>query len=133
MSFKSSLYQYLSGDAGISALAGDRVFPGVIPSQVYDEASKRPCVVYSVEDTEKSLTFCGTETLIQRRVAFDCYAKTAAAAESLKQAVTDALEDFTGDMEGTHVDAVQHEQEFDVVDLEPGLFRERLVYRIWHT
>lgn len=133
MSFKSSLYQFLIADSGVSSLVGVNVYPLVIPSQDYDEATKRPCLVYVVDENEKSKTFCGTISLKRKRVSLACYAKTSAEAEALKEAVNAALEDFSGDMKGTYVDNVDQDNEFDVLDLEPGLFREQLVYSIWHT
>lgn len=133
MSIKVGIYQYLTSVGGVTAIAGDRVFPQIIPDTVYDEASKRPCVVYSVEDTERSGTFCATEPLRKTRIALDCYARTYAGAETLTDAVRNAVVDYTGYMGPTYVERCFIENDFDVApDIDPGLFRNRLVLGIWH-
>lgn len=133
MSIKAGLYTYLTSVGGVTAIAGDRVYPKVIPDQVYDEASKRPCVVFSVDDTERSRTFCGTIGLRRVRVALDSYARTYEGAEALAEALRTAMIDYTGYMGSTYVEQTDSENDFDVdPDLEPGIFRVRQVYVIWH-
>jgi hypothetical protein len=133
MSIKAGLYTYLKSVGGVIAIAGDRVFPQVIPDQVYDEASKRPCVVYSVEDTERNETFCATQALRKSRVSIDSYARTYEDAETLADAVRTAVIDYSGYMGSTYVERCFIENDFDVApDIDPGIFRNRLILGIWH-
>lgn len=133
MSIKDGLFTYLTSVGGVTAIAGDRVYPKIIPDQVYDEASKRPCVVFSVDDTERNRTFCATDSLRRSRIALDSYARTYEGAEALAEALRGAMIDYTGYMGSTYVQQTDLENDFDVdPDLEPGIFRVRQVYSVWH-
>lgn len=132
MSIKAALATFLRTDPGIAALAGDRSYPEVIPDQVFDEASKRPCVVWSRQGASRDRTFCGTGPVTQSTFSIDCYARTSAAAEGLAQAVRTALTDYRGSMSGVEIKDVQLTSDFDLLDLEPGLFRVALSFDIWH-
>lgn len=133
MSIKRALYTYLSTHASVTALAGDRVYPEIIPDQVFDAVSKRPCVVYRRSSADRRKTFCGTDTLVASSFAVDCYARTYDGAETLAAAVRSALTDFRGDMSGITVKDVALSSDFDLLDLEPGLFRVSLGFDIWHV
>lgn len=133
MSLKRGLYSWLTAQAGITAIAGDRIWPEVIPQQDFDQASKRPCLVFSREAAERERTFCGTQALLVSRMRIDAYARTYDGAEQLAQAVRSALTDYAGLMGSTTVQDAVLEQDFDLMDLEPGLFRVSLVFAIWHT
>lgn len=133
MSIKASFYQFLLNDSGIAAIAGNRIWHLVVPNQAFDGTTKRPGTVYRLDDRESSQTFCGVDSLRNSRFSVDHYAKTSEQADALAQATADALEDFSGDMEGTQVSAVFLENEFDPdPDLDPGLFRVHQVYSVWH-
>ena len=133
MSIKRAVYAWLGQQAGITALAADRIWPEVIPSQDFDAATKRSCLVFSRDAVERTRTFCGTIPLVVSRVSISSYARTYDAAEQLAQAVRAALTDYRGAMGSVTVADVQLEQDFDLMDLEPGLFRVDLVFAIWHT
>lgn len=133
MSIHSGLYAFLTADAGVSALVGTRVYPLVIPDQVFDEATKRPCLVYGRQTVDPRKTFCETIALRRSTFAVDCYAKTMAVAQSLALAVKSALVDYRGAMDDVTVSDVSLETETDLMDLEPGLFRVALSFAIWHT
>lgn len=132
MSIKRGLYAFLSAEAGIAAIAGDRIWPEVIPDQVFDTASKRPCLVYRRNSAARSVTFCRTVGLIASTFDIDCYAKTYDGAEQLAAAVRSALTDYTGMMGSVPVNRVFLDQDFDLLDIEPGLFRVVLTFTIWH-
>lgn len=133
MSIKTSLYTFLSTATTLMAVVSDRVFPEIIPDQVYDAASKRPCLVYSRQGVDRDMTFCGTDSLVKSTMWIDCYARRYADAESLAEIVRGLLTDYHGDMAGTFISAIHLEQDFDLMDLEPGLFRVHLVFGIWHS
>jgi len=133
MSLQSSLYAFLSADAGIGALVSNRIFPLIIPDQEFDEASKRPCLVYSIAAMDQTKTFCGTIDLRRATVSSDCYARKYVDAVGLSTVVKDALADYVGTMGDVEVSAVSLENQFDLVDLEPGLFRVALSFFVWHA
>lgn len=133
MSIQSSLYAFLSADAGVSALVSNRIFPLVVPGQDFDEVTKRPCLVYAQQGVDRSKTFCETIDLQQATFSIDCYAKTYAAAVSLSAAVETALLDYKGPMGDQEIADVALQNKFDLMDLEPGLFRVALSFVIWHA
>lgn len=133
MSIKRGLYAWLNAQAGITAIAGSRIWPEVIPDQVFDEASKRPCIVFSRSGTERTRTFCGTIPLVASSITIDCYARTYDGAEQLAAAVRSSLTDYRGAMGDEQVQDTRLDSDFDLVDLEPGLFRVSLGFTVWHT
>ncbi len=132
MSIKQGLYTFLGAQSAITNLVSDRIYPEVIPDQVFDAASKRPCLVYSRQGTERTRTFCGTIGLVQSAFNVDCYARTYQDAEALAAAVRSALTDYRGAMGSETVQSTQLIGDFDLLDLEPGLFRVSLAFAIWH-
>lgn len=133
MSIQTGLYAFLAADAGVNALVGNRIYPLVVPEQNFDETTKRPCLVYARTGLDLTKTFCGTIDLERSTFAIDCYARTYAAATTLAAAVKAALTDYVGAMGDTEVREVSLENEFDLMDLEPGLFRVALSFFIWHA
>lgn len=133
MSIQSGLYGFLGADSGVAALVGSRIFPLVIPEQVYDEATKRPCIIYSGQSVDRTKTFCETIALQRQAFGIDCYAKTYEQAHAVATAVKSALLDYVGPMGDVTVSDVALENEFDLLDLEPGLFRVALSFVIWHA
>jgi hypothetical protein len=133
MSLQSSLYAFLISDVGVSALVGTRVYPLVIPEQVYDEATKRPCLVYSMRGLDQTQTFCETIELQRADIGIDCYAKTYEASIALATAVKTALTDYVGTMGDVEISKLNLNNQFDLLDLEPGLFRVALSFFVWHA
>lgn len=133
MSIKRGLYAWLNAQAGITALVGANIYPEIIPDQVFDAATKRPCLVFSRQSTERTRTFCGTIGLMASTFSIDCYARTYDDAEQLAQAVRAALTDYRGAMGVETVQQAQLVGDFDLQDLEPGLFRVALSFTLWHT
>lgn len=132
MSIKAALANFLQTTPSIIALAGDRSYPEVIPDQVFDAASKRPCLVWSRQSAQRDRTFCGTGPVTRSTFSIDCYARTSAASEELAKAVRDALTDYRGQMAGVEIKDVALTGDFDLLDLEPGLFRVSLSFDISH-
>lgn len=133
MTIQSSLYAFLSADAGVDALVGNNIFPLVIPDQVFDEVTRRPCIVYSGQSVDRTKTFCETIALQRQTFGIDCYAKTYEQAHAVAASVKTALLDYVGPMGDVTVSDVALENEFDLLDLEPGLFRVALSFVIWHA
>lgn len=127
------LFAHLSADAGVAALAGSRIYPLVIPQQSFREDSRQPCVVYSRDGAQRQKLFGGTSDMVSSAFTIDSYAPTLAAAQALADAVRVALLDFSGVMGATTVRAVFLENEFELADLEPGLYRVSQSWTIWHV
>lgn len=127
MSLEASLYSFLTGDAGIAAIIDARVFPGVIP-----QGSDQPCIVYNKQSRSRQQLFCGTDGLLTTRVDIDCYAASYRQSVLLANAVTAALQDFSGTMGTTPVPKIFLETELDLSDIEPGLYRQSQTWTLWH-
>lgn len=119
-------------------LAGspNRIYPGVIPQKVPRGATQTPCVVYELRSVDRQVRYCGTDHTIRSVMTLDCYATDYNSAKALAQAVYYALRDFRGQMgppgDTTFVKTANLETEFDVQDLEPGLYRVSQSWSIWH-
>ena len=136
---QESLYSKLAGAAGVTSLASTRIYPLVIPQTVYTEATKKPCIVYSVSSKSRQVRYSGTDTLVSGSFSIDCYATTYTAVQSLAAAVRAALVDQVGTwtdsdspVGSVSVQAVFIENEFDLMDEEPGLYRVSQEYTIWY-
>lgn len=129
---KQALFALLAADAGVSAIANDRIYPQVIPSENFDSLSKKPCIVYRRGGVERQPLLCGTSPTMRSLFVVDCYAKTYAGAESLANAVRAAVVDFQGTVLGVIIRTVHLEGEFDLLDIEPGLHRVSMQLNIWH-
>lgn len=131
---EQALRGYLSAQADVTALCGLRIFPGMIPQHVYEEATRQPCLVFNLISSERDvMDSCGTVAQVTRHVQIDAYALSRIEAIALADAVRTSLVDFSGDMNGTQVDFVRIENEWDLLDPEPGLSRRCLRFRIRHN
>lgn len=127
MTMEASLFSFLTGNAGIAALIGTRVYPGIIP-----QSGVQPCIVYNKSSRSRQQLFCGTDGLLLTRLEIDCYADSYIQSVALANAVTSALQDFSGDMNGTTVPRIFLENEIDLSDIEPGLYRQSQTWAMWH-
>lgn len=87
MSIETSLYSTLTGDAGVSALIGTRVYPNLAP-----EGAAHPLVAYSVISGSHIDTIPGTGDTTRKLVQIDCHANTYSSAKAVAAAVISALE-----------------------------------------
>ena len=127
MTMEASLFSFLTGNAGIAALIGTRVYPGIIP-----QSGVQPCIVYNKSSRSRQQLFCGTDGLLLTLLEIDCYADSYIQSVALANAVTSALQDFSGDMNGTTVPRIFLENEIDLSDIEPGLYRQSQTWAMWH-
>lgn len=118
---------YLDGDPV-------RVYPIVIPQKKPRGPAQTPCVVYETRDVRRQTTYCETGGLVRTTMQLDCYATDYNEAKRLAEAVREALSDFRGLLGGTvQVRAATLETEFDLQDIEPGLFRVSQSWVFWHV
>ena len=130
-----ALFQHLVGTAGVAALVGTRVHPLVIPQRIAATSQRVPAIVYSVSGVDRAVSYCSTDRLVRRAVGIDNYAAEYDSAHAVADAVRAALVDFSGPMGSTTVVPVRTcniETEFDLMDIEPGLYRVSQQWTIWH-
>lgn len=111
-----------------------RVFPLVMPQKVPRGPAQYPAVVYNITTPARQVKYCGTDGLVRALVDLDSYDTSYDDAHVLADAVRAALLDFRGALGG--IVAVKHaalENEIDLQDPEPGLFRVNQTWAIWYA
>ncbi len=131
MTIRAAVFSILDGDAALTALIVSRVYRGVIPQQG-KASSYMPCITYSKTGERRNKTYCGTDGLVRNGFAVDAYAVTAAEAEAVAEAAKQALMDYRGAVDGVFIADVELENEFDLEDIEPGLYRVTMNFTLWH-
>lgn len=121
----------LLAQTGMVAAVADRIFPVLIPQEVWASVTQKPCIVYQVAGVGRSVTFCGTIGLQAESVTVDCYARTYDAAYALARLAAQIV-DFNGVIGDTSFDTVRLETEIDLLDLEPGLYRRSMTFTCWN-
>ncbi len=136
---QDAFYAFMAAQTGITALTSTRIFPLVIPQKIYSDATKQPCLVYSFDSKNRQKRYSGTDSLVAGSVQIDCYATTYRQAQLLAQAVRAALLDYSGTWTGNTSPQVSHkvqkcflENEIDLDDPEPGLYRVSQSWAIWY-
>lgn len=127
MSLEKSLRDYLLADVAVGAIVSGRMYPLVIP-----QGGAMPCLVYSKDGRQVQQLYCGEDGLRRTMIQIDCYAVVYDDAVGLANAVSAALRDFSGSMGVTRVPRVFLENEIDLSDIEPGLYRQSQTWAVWH-
>jgi len=131
MSIRAAVYAILTGDTTVNNLVSGHVFRQVIPQQG-GAAAYVPAITFRVANTNRSKTFCRTDGTVMRRVSVDAYAVTQTEAEDIAEAAGDALRDYRGTVEGLFIADISQSDEYDLEDIEPGLYRVHQEYEVWH-
>ena len=87
MTIETDLYTTLTGDAGVTALISDRVYPNPAP-----EGAAKPLCAYQVVTGSRITTIPGTGDAIRKRIQINCHANTYSSAKAVAAAVVSALE-----------------------------------------
>lgn len=127
MSLESDLYAELSGDAGLTALVGVRIWPSVA-----SEGTSTPYVVYAPIFHEGIYGLDGEATNQSRaRVQIDCYSEDPDEAAAIARAVIAAIPQSSSNGANPIHRAAHSNQD---LGLEPGtrLFRRMLEFSIFH-
>lgn len=109
----------LTGDAGFSALAGTRVYPGVLPS-----GATLPAGVFQAISRVPTRILEGDQGRIEKRIQLSCWAATYAAALALARTARVALVDKSGLLGNSpdtmRIGTIRLENEIDDFDRDPG-------------
>lgn len=116
----------LTSDAGVAALAGDRVFTEVLP-----QASAVPAVVFTEVAGDDDVALDGPTGASSRRVQIDSWAKTRAEATALGVAVKASLASHVGAAAGFSVEGAFLLSERWDFDAETSLYRTSQDFEIW--
>ena len=133
MSSGPNLHEYLTAQAAVAALVGDRVYPELIPQHVYAEVRGMPCIVYQRVAVSRSRTYCAADKLVKATIQVDVMAPTYDEADQVAEAVRLALLDYRGAMGDVRVKLCQLDTETNLVESEPGLFRCSRDWSFWYV
>lgn len=111
-----------------------RVFPMVIPQKKPGAGAQYPALVYAQSSVDRQKLYCRTDGTVGTRMELDSYALSYDEAHELADAVRACLLDFRGVLGGiVAVKDVALENEVDLQDPEPGVYRVNQVWLFWHA
>jgi hypothetical protein len=117
----------LTEDAGMEALIQGRVYCVMAP-----QGGAAPYVVFSKLSGIERTSYCASDGVEMTLYQFDSYDKTLKGVKLVAKALRQALVDFHGLMGDTHVKSIKLENETDLIDPDPGLYRVLTTLVIWH-
>lgn len=130
---KQDLYDYLNSVSGVATVFASgsptqvRIYPQVLPQR-----PSYPAATYQVVGRTRQSMFSGTNDMARASVNIDVYGQNSEDVETGSDAIRAALLDFRGAMGGTQVNRISLDNEIDLTDVEPGLFRNSMSFSIWH-
>ncbi len=137
MTLKGAIYEELTGDAGVSAIVGTKVFMGAA-----EQDPARPYVVFSQISSVHENHLTAAAPLARTVIQVDCYETKPGLVDTLAAAVIAALRRFNGTM-GTgaatatvrdvYIDDDRDTYDPPKVDEELGTFGRQIDFGIWHT
>jgi hypothetical protein len=108
MSLTTGLVARLEADSGVGALAGDRIFPNMIPQE-----ATRPALAYQIISAPRFYTHSGATGEVVARVQITIEGNTYAECEALAEAVEASLSGFRGALGDVTVGAIFLDNEID--------------------
>lgn len=114
------IFTALTGDTGVSAIVGSRVYPVVIPQK-----AALPCVTYLRVSGPQEMSLSGHSGLESVRVQVDAWAESYETAKSLASAIQSALL-------GASTFAVTSASDRDLFEDETGVFRVSTDFHVKH-
>ena len=128
---EAALHTLLCGDAGVAALAGDRISP----IERY-QSDGQPALTYMTISSQPDYAHSGPTGLAQSRVQLDAYAPLYADAKALIDAAKALLSGYSGTVGSVKFDGIFVEDERDFrADGAGGVERPRRIQldvMIWH-
>lgn len=126
------LYAFLSADAEVNALIGDRIYPERIPQQHPNDTRVMPCAVFQLAGAEYQALFCATDNLTGGAYQLDIYATIRDQIPLIARAIRRRMQDYSGQIGEARVSKVLLQNQFNGLDPDPGLYRRTQLYSIWY-
>ena len=116
-----AIFARLGAVSAVTALIASRVYPFPAPAD-----GARPYVTYQMIGNPRERALDGVTGLARARMQLNCWAVTPVEAESLAEAVRQALEGYAGTAGGVTVKHARSEDEGDLFDEAVDLTGKRL-------
>lgn len=127
MSLEAGLHAYLTADPAVAALVVTRVTPSIVPQN-----SVFPAISYFRVTGQRVRSLDGPAGRGKPLMQIDLWAESYAETKALADAVRRALDGYAGPMGAVQVDAVSLNNEQDVYEDAPELYRVIQDYMISH-
>ncbi len=131
MTLEDAVHSILIAETEIAALVSEpelvRIFRGVAR-----KGTRTPYLRMSRTTTTGQKGQCGTYGTEFALVQIDSYAKTQGERDTLARLVFLTLRDFSGTIGNVKIKDATRQNEFDLEDPEPGLFRRSQSWGIWY-
>lgn len=120
---EQGIYNLLAGNAGLTAIVGDRIYPVVVP-----EPTVYPCLSYTGITSSSAYTF-DRRSHDTKRIQFDAWATSYSDAKSILHALKLALDTLSGTLsDGTRLLAAFSDQEIDHFESDGRIYRSLAEY-----
>lgn len=124
MTIRAAIKQYLGGQAALTAIVEDRIFPVARP-----QSSDLPAIVFKRLNGAHAHWITGGAGRADPRFMVDCLAATYADADTLAEAVRTVMQGFSGTVNGVVITSVILDDEADDID-EPQDGTDRVAFHI---
>lgn len=129
---KAELFDFLKADVAVAALVNDRIFAIKAP-----ESADYPSVTITRVNNNHENNMLGSSGLSRATYQIDTWALSSPSAESVSDALRDALDGFRGDMGGVDVRSIFLVADEDIAETPKDgsqnfIFRTRQDYTINH-
>ena len=127
MEAEEAVRTILADDASVADLVSARIYPGRLPQGV-----TLPAIVYQRISAVRLNDLSGPSGFARPRVQLDLWASTYSGVKALARVVRQALDGYSGEVDGFGVADAILDEELDLY--EPGVDDYRVVqdYFIWH-
>ena len=109
-----AIYNIFKDDASVGAIAGDRIYPALLP-----QSSTLPAVTYQQLAGPRDHTHDGSSGLVESLWQVNCVAETYKLADELATAVRNALDDYSGTKSSVRIQAAYVTDEGDIPEIVP--------------
>lgn len=127
MSIEAELFAFMKADTALNNGASGGIYGLMAPESV-----KVPFLVFNKVTTQWGSTLCGPDGIQRDVFQFDSYDKGYSAALALAALLRGTLVGFKGVMGSTRVNDILFDNEIQMLDPEPGLYRVLTTLFIWH-
>ena len=110
MRIEEAVYSHLINNSAVSGLVANRIYPLLLPQKC-----PLPAVAYTLVSMDRTPALQKDTGFVRAVLQFSCYAKTYEESVAAAMAIKEAVQDFSGDMQGLTVMAV-------LINLEMALY-----------